>query len=297
MSHNITTAFVDQFNSQIEMLAQQMNHRFAGTVRTETLRGKRAAYEQIGSVEARAVTTRHGASVPMDTPHERRWVNGKSYEVIDWIDEDDEIALLIDPAAGYMRTFAAAMNRQKDRVIISAATGSAITGEDGDTTTSFDTDFDVAVTEGATTSSNKGLNLAKLIEAKSLLNKAEAYPGEPKYIAVTQQQIDDLLNDVDEVSNSDYAAVKALVAGDISYFMGFNFIRTELLSLNSSTDVRTCFAWCQSAILFADGKGITSHMDILPEHRHATQVRVTMHCGATRMQEEGVVRIYCDESP
>jgi hypothetical protein len=38
-------------------------------------------------------------------------------------------------------------------------------------------------------------------------------------------------------------------------------------------------------------------MDILPERRHSLQLRTTAMFGAVRVQNEFVVRIYCDRSP
>jgi hypothetical protein len=59
-----------------------------------------------------------------------------------------------------------------DDVIIAAATGTAYTGVDGSTSTAYDTGMTVAVTTRDTgvSSANYGLNIAKLIAAKELLD-------------------------------------------------------------------------------------------------------------------------------
>ena len=64
MSTQITTAFVKQFTAGITHLAEQKMSRFRGNVREETISpGDRAFFDQVGSVTATKVTTRHA-----DTP-------------------------------------------------------------------------------------------------------------------------------------------------------------------------------------------------------------------------------------
>jgi len=157
------------------------------------------------------------------------------------------------------------------------------------------------VASGAAT--NSGLTLAKLIKAKSNLTKSEVPSGTRLFMVVTQQQIDDLLNNVAQVSSSDYAAVKALVNGDVSYFAGLEFIRlgsaaanSAALSLNASTDVRTCFAYAQVGLLRSMGQDASSDISLRPDKNNAVQVYSNMSVGATRLQEEYVQEVLCDES-
>jgi dihydroxyacetone kinase DhaKLM complex PTS-EIIA-like component DhaM len=49
-------------------------------------------------------------------------------------------------------------------------------------------------------------------------------------------------------------------------------------------------------VLLAVGADVNVMIDVLPQKRHATQVRVTMDMGATRMEEEKVVEIKCLEA-
>jgi hypothetical protein len=148
------------------------------------------------------------------------------------------------------------------------------------------------VASGST--ANSGLTLAKISRAKKLLDEQEVDDGD-RYFAHSSQQLQDMLL-VDKMTSEDYASVKALVDGKIDRFLGFKFVRTELLTRNTSTDVRTCFAWHKSGIKFAEG-GRNTHMDMLPSRRHCKQIRGVYRCGAVRTENEKVVRIYADESP
>jgi len=286
MSTQITTAFVNQFSSNIQMLSQQMGSLLRNAVDVETVSGEKAFFDQVGSAAAVLRTTRHADTPLVDTPHSRRMVTMSDYEYADLIDDQDKVRLLVDPTSTYARAAAAAMGRAMDDVIISAALGSALTGKDGTTSTPFDSNNQIAV--GAA-----GLTLAKLIEAKEILDSNDVDPSIPRYIAVSPKQITNLLDDP-EVTSADYNTVRALVKGELDTYVGFKFITTNRLGLDGSGD-RRCFAWAMDGIKLAVGKEPTARIDERADKSYATQVYYCMSVGATRMEEAKVVEIICDE--
>ena len=52
MSTQITTAFVNQFSQNIQLLSQQMGSLMRNTVRQETVNGEKAFFEQIAALLA-----------------------------------------------------------------------------------------------------------------------------------------------------------------------------------------------------------------------------------------------------
>ena len=46
MSSNITTSFVEQYSSNVQMLSQQMSSKLRGSVDVESITGKNAFFEQ-----------------------------------------------------------------------------------------------------------------------------------------------------------------------------------------------------------------------------------------------------------
>ena len=66
MSVQITTAFVEQYKSNVFHLAQQKGSRLRDAVRSETVTGKSHFFERIGSVAAGA-GGRGGAAVGAET--------------------------------------------------------------------------------------------------------------------------------------------------------------------------------------------------------------------------------------
>ena len=287
MSNQITTAFVNQFSSNIQMLSQQMGSLLRNAVDVETVNGEKAFFDQVGSAAAVLRTSRHADTPLIDTPHSRRMVTLSDYEYADLVDDQDKVRLLVDPTSTYARAAAAAMGRAMDDVIISAALGTAYTGKDGSTSTAFDTSNNQIAAGGG------GLTLAKLIEAKEILDSGDVDPSIPRYIAVSPKQISDLLNNT-TVTSSDYNTVKALAMGEINSFVGFNFIVTNRLGVDGSSN-RRVFAWAMDGIKAAIGKEPTARIDERADKSYATQIYYSMTLGATRMEEKKVVEVLCAE--
>jgi hypothetical protein len=297
MSDQLPTYFETEYSKNWEMLAQQMDSRLGASVTPTTITGKRRKFNQLDEGEMSEVTERKGDTPDGDSTGSAYWIFRRKFEKVITFDEDDEVQLgtISLPDSDEVASMTYASNRTKDRVIIQAFDGTRYIGENGTTSDAFDTDFSIAVDYVASGSTaNSGLTLAKIAQAKMLLDEAEVEDGD-RFLVHSAQQLQDMLL-VDKMTSEDYASVKALVDGKIDRFLGFKFVRTELLSRNTSTDIRTCFAWHKSGIKFADG-GRNTHMDVLPSRRHCKQIRGVYRCGAVRTQNEKVVRIYTDESP
>lgn len=296
MSTQITTAFVEQYKANVDILSQQMGSRLRMTVDEESVVGKNAFFEQVGATEAVARTTRHSDTPLMNTPHARRRVSLADYEWADLIDDQDKIRTLIDPASPYARAAAAAMGRKLDDVIIAAADGTAYTGVDGSTSTSFDSNMivDVQTRDVGVSATDLGLNVAKLIEAKRLLDANEVDPEDERYIVPNARQLASLLNST-KATSADYASVKALVQGEINTFMGFKFIRSERIGTDSNGDDKVLF-YAKSGIKLGIGKNPTGRISERDDKGYSTQVYYCMSIGSTRMEEDKVGYIECDPS-
>ena len=287
MSSQITTAFVEQYSANIQMLSQQMGSLLRDKVRVESVVGKNAFFDQVGSVTAQLKTSRHSDTPQQDTPHSRRRVSLADYEFADLIDQQDKVRLLIDPTSSYARAAAFAMGRAMDDVIIAAATGTAYTGETGATTESAQTA--IAASIGSTT----GLNIPKIAKAKQLLDVADVDPSIARHIIVSPEQINNLLN-VTEVTSADFNTVKALVHGEIDTFLGFKFTVSNRLA--KSGNDRTIIAYAEDGIALAVGKDISARIDERADKSYATQVYYCQTIGATRMEQAKVVPITCTEA-
>lgn len=297
MSVQITTAFVEQYKSNVYHLTQQKGSKLRRAVRVETVNGKSAFYEQLGSTSARKRTSRHSDTPRMDTPHARRRVTLDDYDWADMVDGEDQVRMLINPTSQYAEAAAMAMGRAMDEAIVSAATGTAYTGVDGSTSTVYDTSMTVGVQEvwPGVTAADAGLNVAKILEAASKLGQNEVDPDEEKFMFVPQRQISGSLLKDEKISSHDFNAIKPLVDGKVSYFGGFTIIPCNRTTTDANGDDQVIYM-AKGGILLGLGKDITTKIDERADKNYATQVFCCMTIGATRMEEVRVGQILCDPS-
>ena len=295
MSNQITTAFVNQFKSGIELQFQQAGSRLRPFVTNESQNSEYAYYDRIGSVSASEVTTRHGDTVYTETPHSRRRCQLKRFDVADLIDDADRLQMLTDPTSSYVQNFAFALGRKIDEEIISAAKGTAYTGKTGATAVTFPGGQTVAVNYVETGSTaNSNLTWAKLRKAKFLLESAEAInPGEPLILAYTANQKQSLLRLAESANVAGYT-MSRIERGEVGDLMGLTLVQTELLSKSGNN--RSVLVFPRSAITLAVAKDITVNVDTLPGKRYSVQAYAAMQVGAVRMWEEKVVEILADET-
>ncbi|MCD6149721.1 hypothetical protein J7J13_02960 [bacterium] len=291
MSFEVTTAFVQQYKANVQLLSQQRGTRFRGTVREEPQTGKNAFYDQIGATTARKRTERHGDTPLISTPHSRRRVSLVDYDWADLIDDMDKIRMLIDPQSAYALNASYAMGRAMDEEIINAFTCTAYTGEEGSIPVPFPSSqiIDLSGT----------ITVASLLQVKEMLDAAEVDEGIPRYFTCSANVLSDLLV-ITDIKSSDYNTVKALVKGEIDTYLGFKFIRSEKLPLDRTTTGggsgdRSCFAWAQDGILMAVGQNPVGKIDKRPDKNYSTQVFYSQSLGATRMEEVKVVELLCQE--
>ena len=291
MSSNITTSFVEQYSSNVNLLSQQMGSKLRASVDEESVVGKSAFFEQIDSTAAVLRTSRHGDTPQIDTPHSRRRVSLADYEWGDLIDDADKIRALVDPTSAYARNAAAAMNRAMDDVIITAMNASASTGVAGATSTALPSSQ-----KTATSNQSDGLTIAKLLAAKKILDNNDIDPSRKRFIVCGPQQISDLLGTT-QVTSADFATVRALSTGEVNSFLGFEFIMSTRLNFDASnTDDRLVFAYTEDAIKLAIGSDIKANISERADKSYSTQVYYAMSLGATRMEEKAVVQIPCHEA-
>jgi hypothetical protein len=290
--------FTTEFTANWEHLVQQKMAKLREFLSITTIKGKEKSFNQLGAVTMTEITERVTETTITDTPMAKRWIRPKQYEKADLLDEWDrellgEVSL---PQSDLIAAHAAAYGRALDQIGITAALGTAYTGETGVTGTVLPSGQKVAVDfVESGSAANSGLTIAKLRQAAFILNDNNVEESDPRIIAVTAKQMQDLLRTT-EVTSADYNTVRALVSGQLDTFMGFKFrmVDKSFFAYDSSTGVRKIVAYAKSGIKLADS-GRKVHVDIRPDRSHALQIRTVASIGATRMEEAKVVEIACDE--
>ena len=129
------------------------------------------------------------------------------------------------------------------------------------------------------------------------MNAQDVDPDEEKFFVVGSAQVAAMLG-ITSITSADFNSVKTLVEGEVASFMGFKFIRSERLPLNrvnASSNERSCFAYVKSAIGLSVGMDIETRVSEREDKNYSTQVYAQMSFGATRIEEEKIVEILCDE--
>lgn len=291
MSSEITTFYARQFATGIQLLPQRMGTLRVGVdVDTDVKQGDRKFYDQLDSADMVAVTNRHGETNYVEVPHRRRMISCSPFEWADLIDRVDRRRILNDPVNDYSKTGAYAVGRKTDDIIIAQFFADASTGVDGSTSTTFPTStHQVAVSAG-------GLDIDQILDARRILEVYEnpEDDGDNKwYAALGARQREDLLKTT-ELTSADYNTIKALRAGQVDMYVGFTFLKTQGLGVDGSSD-RRCPFWRKSAMKLAISEESRVFVDILPQRRHSTQIRLELDAGCTRMDEDGVVEVIADE--
>lgn len=291
MSTQITTAMVKTYSSTVNFLASQETARLPQFFSVESIHAEEAFFEQVGTVEMRDVTSRHTDTEYTDTPHARRRVTPVTSQIADLIDRADRVRVNIAPDGAYTRRHAEAWGRRLDDHIINAAFGTAYTGKDGSTSTSFDSNNVIAVNLGG--GGNVGLTLAKVAEANRILDAAEV-PREDRVAVIGAKQIADLMA-ISQATSGDYVQLRPLMDGLVTSWMGFTFIQSQRLLQVAGEDYRRCIFAHRDGIKIGMAEDMFASVDVIPTKKFATQVYLEGVAGATRMEEARVVEVICDE--
>lgn len=295
MPESITTAFVNNYKSQLELQFQQMGSRLRPTVTEVPQNAEYEYYDRLGTAEANEVIGRHADTPLNNIEHGRRRLQAASYNWATLFDTADKLQMLIDPTQGYAQNAAFAIGRKMDDVIIAQASGTAYSGKTGATAVPFSSGQQIEVDYVETgVAADSNLTIGKLRRARYLFDSQDAImDGEGLVCVLGASQRQALLRTT-EVTSSDYNAVKALVNGEINTFMGFEFVMSNRLT--KSGDDRTVLCYPKSAIKLGIAEDLTVKISERADKNHSMQVYVEARFGAVRMWEEKVIEIACDET-
>lgn len=296
MSANIPSLFVQQFSTNIQLLLQQKGSKLRQAVMSGSHVGKQASpVDQFGAVNAQRVVGRFQPMGRQDAPVDRRWVFPVDYDLPQLIDSYDKLRLLADPSSQYVQNALFAMGRAMDDEIISAFFGTAKTGEQGATSTSFASGNIVSVSQGA--ASATGLTVAKLREAKRILMANQVdLDSDPIFAVVKAKQHDNLLAEAQIVS-TEFNDRPVLVDGKVTRFLGINIIHCERLTngtddASGTSDAIPVFAKSGMYLgMWNDISTSISKRNDLQGEPYQAYAYGTF--GATRLEENKIVKVWC----
>jgi hypothetical protein len=280
MAIGISTAFVTLFDTEVKQ-AYQADAVLRNAVRLRTgVTASTHKFPKIGSGVAQ-VRVPQTDVVPLNVTYSQATVTLTDYIAAEYSDIFNQAKVNFDERQELVQVVAKAIGRRSDQMIIDALAASS-------------TSLTVATSIGG---ASTNMNMSKLREAARLLNTNNV-PAEDRYMLIHASQLSSLLSET-AVTSSDFNSVKALVQGDISSFMGFNFItigdRTEGgLTGGGSGQTRKVYAFHKMAVGMAESMAIRSEINYIPE-KTSWLVSSMFSAGAIAIDAGGCVDITCTE--
>ena len=290
MFDDISVWHVDQYSDNVLHQFQQHASKLRGKVRERAVVGAKDFWTRIGPVTAVRKLVRHGMTPEIKTPLSARAVVLADWVWSDLIDKADEYKVLIDPQSEYVTNGASALARTFDSVVIEAFDADAMAGPEGGSTVTFSSEC------AGDHVLNRAMTVADLIQASEDLNNSDV-PESNRFIILPPSGFAQLFRESDSLNltSVERADIKALVKGEIDYFMGFTFIRSTLLP-SPAPGLRYGFAWHFDSIGLSISEDLTTKVSERADLSYSTQVEVSAGLGATRIQGNGVVRLLLNES-
>jgi len=298
MSENLPKLAVETFSTILMLKLQQKQSKLRGRVMEGYHVGKQASpIDYIGSIQMRAPAGRYTPNQPQNTDFTRRWVLPVDKEAYQLIDTFDKLRLLTDPTSRYSDVAMAAVAREWDDRIIAAAFATATIGDStgvGTTTESFSTtNWSIASTFASTAAS--GLTVAKMIEAKRIMRKAQVDVDDEEMTWITNSQGEsDLLNQVQVVS-TEFSDKPVLQEGKVTRFMGWNIIYSERMISTSS--VRQNIALVKSGAYLGVWKDVENDLERRRDLSGLPwQLASLMTSGSTRLEPGRLLQVLCADT-
>ena len=275
MAQNVTSAFVDLFDTEVKQ-AYQGESVLRGTMRSRTnVQGNTVKFPKIGKGTA-TVRLPQTDVTPLNVTYSQITATMTDYIAAEYSDVFHQSHINFDERRELVEVVSKSVARRMDQICIDALNAAPST---------------VATSVGGASSN---MNVAKLRAAAKALNTKNV-PADGRYLLMHANNLDALLSET-ETTSSDFAAVKALVRGEINTFMGFTILtigdRDEGGVPKPST--RSCFAWHKDSMGYAESMSQKSEVNYIPE-KTSFLVSSMFSAGAVAIDDEGIVKISCTE--
>lgn len=277
MAVGVSNAFVQLFDAEVKQ-AYQAQRALAGVTRERTnVEGNQVKFPKIGKGTA-TIRVPQTDVTPLNVSYSQVTATMSDYIAAEYSDIFSQQKINFDERRELVQVVSGAIGRRMDQLVIDALSGSG-------------TALTVATTVGG---AGTNMNLAKLLEAKELLDTGNV-PAQDRCMLIHASGLAALLDDT-KIASSDYAAVKALVQGQLDTFLGFKFItigdRDEGGLPKPST--RTCFAFHKDALGMGIGMNQKTEINYVAE-KTSFLVASMFSAGAVAIDAEGIVAISATE--
>ena len=281
MAITIDNVQIETFEDNVRFLAQQKPSRLAGQCMTKQTNGAAHNWERVGPTDFSEKTNSRTATPENDTPWSRRVSQAKTFDNGDTVEQEDIVQMLIDPLSSLTQNLAMGSNRNKDDVIIAAATADALDGDGG--LNAFPAGQEVGDYLAPIS-----LDLINEMDMKFYENDIDA--DEPKCVIISPFQRKTLLGLLEVTSGDFQGDSMALRNGYLPSFLGYDWIVSTRL-LNPLAGQVDCLAFTKKAIGVQMNRDISTRVAEDPSKSFMWRVYGFQTLGAVRVEDEHIVRL------
>lgn len=280
MAVSLSNAFVTLFDAEVKQAYQASAVLVPAVRQRRGVEGSTVKFPKVGKGAATLRVAQTDVT-PLNVGFSSVTCTLQDWNAAEYSDIFSQAKVNFDERSELVKVVASAMGRRQDQLILDALAASG---------TSLTVSNDIGA-------SDSNMNIAKLREAKRLMDKNNV-PPDNRHIIIHANGLSNLLSE-STVTSSDFNTVKALVQGELNTYMGFQFHilgdRSEGgLAIDGSLD-RTCFAFHRDSIGYAEGIGMRTEINYIAE-KTSWLVNEVFSAGAVTIDAEGIVSITCRES-
>jgi hypothetical protein len=280
MTTGASTNFITSFDTLVKKQYQGMM-KLKGAVRLKT--GVKGSSHEFPKINKGIATPRIAQTdvTPMNVTQGKATATLEDWNAADYSDVYDLQKLNFDERQELVETATMAIGRRLDQLILDAmATGANTT--------------QVSQNIGGT---NSGLNLAKILRAKRLMDDQGVPNDGRRHMAISAYAVEQALQET-EIGSADYNILMPLMKGELNDFSSFKFHLIESRvegGLGVTTNVRNNFAWHQDAVGLAIGIDMRTEVNYIPE-KTSTLVNALFSAGAVVIDDNGVYDVLTYEA-
>jgi len=273
--------YAQAYGQNIMQLAQQKYSKLINTVYMKpNVRGKTFFQDQIGEWSMETKGGRNVETPNNDPALARRMGTMLDYHDNRMLDRGDELKSISDPRSAYTIAAARSLGRKIDDVIIAAAMSTTTkSGETGSTT---------APTTATVVITAASLYITNVTDFKLALDNADV-EADDRYLIITPTLLASALED-EKIASGDYAAIKALVNGEIDTYMGFKWIQSTRIAAYTTLAIEG-LVYHKNAICLAMAAQPMVRTDERSDLSYSWQVYYELNCGAVRLEEDRIRKI------
>jgi hypothetical protein len=276
MSNSLTAAAIASFDAQVKH-AYQGASMLRGTVRLKTgVVGSTHRFPKMGKGTATQRVPQTDVT-PMNIVHSNRTATLSDWNAPEYTDIFNQAEVNYSERGELAEVIASAIGRREDQIILDALDAAS---------TTLTVDQDVGGTD-------TGMNTAKIRRSKKLLmQRGVKFSRGNQTLVIAAQGLEDLLGD-DDANTFDKNAVKALVDGEITFWLGFEIKVMEDRDeggLPTATGLRTSYAYDKASTGLAIGLDFRTEVNYIPQ-KTSWLANGLFKAGAVDIDSNGIVEI------